>query len=145
MFLRLVGPVQAIEIGRHLDRSVAVQGRTRRHTIVDLDRKLRFLERFIEIGKRQQCKRMIGDEEERKLQIHQAQVLTASPAKRCAEAIKCLSGTGLNVGNQCGNFSPALSLSIASTTSGWRGSVLSKVSKTVMASLGERLRETQLP
>src|SRR6516164_10508497 len=104
MLLRLVGPVKAVEIGRHLDSGVAVQGRTRRNAIVDLDRKLRLLERFIEIGERQKGKWMIGAEEERELQIDQAQVLSASPAKRGAEAIKCLSGTRLNVGNEWRQF-----------------------------------------
>ncbi len=69
MLLRLVSAVKAVKIGGHLDGSVAVQGRTWRNAIVDLDRKLRFLERFIEIGERQQSKRMIGAEEERELQI----------------------------------------------------------------------------
>jgi len=44
-----------------------MQWRTGGNTIIDLDRQLRLLERLIEIGERQQRKRMAGGEEERQL------------------------------------------------------------------------------
>src|SRR5262249_58629511 len=51
MLLRLVSAVKAVEIGGHLDGSVAMQGSTRRNAIVDLDRKLRFRSEERRVGK----------------------------------------------------------------------------------------------
>ena len=58
MLLRLVGAIEAIEIGGHLDGGIAMQRRSRRNAFIDLDRQLRLLQQLVKIGERQQRQRM---------------------------------------------------------------------------------------
>ncbi len=95
VLLRLVRAVERIEIGRHLDRGIAMQRRIRRNALIDLDRQLRLLERFVEIGEREQRQRMVGREIERKLEIDQAEILAAAAAERGAEPVERFGGAGL--------------------------------------------------
>ena len=81
MLLRLVGPIEAVEIGGQLYGRVAMQRRVRRNAFIDLDRKLRLLQGFIKIGKREKCQRVRWSEKQRKLEIDQAQVLAAAAAE----------------------------------------------------------------
>ena len=92
---RLVAAVGGVEIGRELDLRVALQRRTGRHPLVDLDRHLRLLHRLVEIGQRQQRQRMIGREIERELQIDQREILAAAARQRGADAVQRLGGAGL--------------------------------------------------
>ena len=110
MLLRLVGAVERIEIGRHLDRGIAMQRRIRRNALIDLDRQLRLLERFIKIGEREQRQRMVGREIERKLQIDQAEILAAAAAERGAEPVERFGGAGLRRRRQRRQFLAGLEL-----------------------------------
>ena len=146
MLLGLVGAIERIEIGRELDLGVALQRRIRRHALVDLDRQLRLLHLLVEIGERQQRQRMVGREIERELQIDEAEILAAAAAERGAEAVERFGGAGLRRSTSGGNFLPALSLSIASTTSGWRGNALVEgLEDLERLVLGVPLRDSQLP
>src|SRR5262245_33338784 len=110
MLLGLVGALETVEIGGHLNGGVAVQWRTGRNTIVDLDRKFRFLERLIQIGKREQRQRVAGAQEKRQLQVDQAKIFSAAPAERGAKAIERFSGAELCVGNERRQFLSRLEL-----------------------------------
>ena len=92
---RLVAAVGGVEIGGKLDLRVALERRTRRHALVDLDRHLRLLHGLIEIGERQQRQRMIGLQIERELQIDQRQILAAAAGQRGADAVQRLGRAGL--------------------------------------------------
>ena len=110
VLLRLVRAVERIEIGRHLDCGVAMQRRIRRNALVGLDRQFRLLERFIEIGEREQRQRMVGLERERQLQIDQAEILAAAAAERGAEAVERFGGAGLRIRYQRRQFLAGLEL-----------------------------------
>ena len=92
---RLVAAVGGVEIGGKLDLRVALERRTGRHALVDLDRHLGLLHGLIEIGERQQRQRMIGLQVERELQIDQRQVLAAAAGQRGADAVQRLGRAGL--------------------------------------------------
>ena len=92
---RLVAAVGGVEIGGELDLRIALQRRTRRHALIDLDRHCRLLHGLIEIGERQQRQRMIGLQIKRELQIDQRQILAAAAGQRRADAVQRLGGTGL--------------------------------------------------
>ena len=92
---RLVAAVGGIEIGRELDLRIALQRRIGRHALIDLDRHLRLLDRFIEIGERQQRHRMAGLQIERELQIDQREILAAAAGQRGADAVQRLGRAGL--------------------------------------------------
>ena len=92
---RLVAAVGRIEIGRELDLRVALQRRTRRHALIDLDRHLRLLHRLVEIGERQQRQRMVRLQIERELQIDQREVLAAAAGQRRADAVERLGRASL--------------------------------------------------
>src|SRR5262249_6385885 len=77
LLLALGGTLETVENGGHLNGGVAVQWRTGRNTIVDLDRKFRFLERLIQTGKREQRQRVAGAQEKRQLQVGQAKIFSA--------------------------------------------------------------------
>ena len=83
MLLGLVGAIEAVEIGRHLDRGVAMQRRRRGHSLIDLDRELGLFQPLVKIGEREQRQRMIRREVKRELQIDEAR---SSPPRRPSEA-----------------------------------------------------------
>src|SRR5581483_3951177 len=97
---RLVAAVGTVEISGELDLRIALQRRVRGNAFIDLDRHLRLLHRFIEIGEREQCQRMIGLEVERKLQIDQREILATAARQRGTDAVKRLGRTGLRRINQ---------------------------------------------
>ena len=78
---------ERIEIGRHLDRGIAVERRRGRNALVHIDRQIGLLDRFIKIRKRQQRQRMVRREMQRKLQIHETEIFTTTPTERRAEAL----------------------------------------------------------
>ena len=92
---RFVAAVHTVEIGGELNLRVALQRRSRRHTLVDLDRHLRLLDRLVEIGERQQCERMVRRKMERQLQIDQREIFAAAPDQRGADAVERLGAAGL--------------------------------------------------
>ncbi|MGY3108927.1 hypothetical protein ACVWW7_005554 [Bradyrhizobium sp. LM6.9] len=92
---RLVGAVGGIQIDGELDLRVALERRGRRHPLIDLDRHLRPLHRFIEIGEREQRQGMAGLEVERELEIDQRQILAAAAGQRGANAVERFGGAGL--------------------------------------------------
>ena len=92
---RLVAAVGGVEIGGELDLRIALQRRTGRHALIDLDRHLRLLHQLVEIGERQQRQRMIGLQIQRELQIDQRQILAAAAGQRCADAVQRLGRAGL--------------------------------------------------
>ena len=91
---RFVGALELIEIGGHLDVGIAAQ-RRRRNAVVDLDREVRLLQRFVEVGERKQRHRVCRLEIERKLQVDKRQILAAAASDRGAETIERLGGAGL--------------------------------------------------
>src|SRR5205085_196502 len=93
--LRLVGAFQAIETERALDLRIALHWRGRRQPIIDIDRQLDLLDRFIEIGERQQRHRVRRREIKRKLEIDEAEILAAAPSERRAETLERLGGARL--------------------------------------------------
>src|SRR5713101_5150811 len=90
-----IAALGGVEVGSQLNLRVALQRRTRRHALVDLDRHRRLLHRLIEIGQRQQRQRMIGVEVQRELQIDQREILAAAARQRRADAVQRLGGAGL--------------------------------------------------
>ena len=97
MLLRLVGAVERVEIGGHLDRGVAVERRRRRDALVGLDGELGLLQRLVEIGERQERQRMIGREGKRELEIDETEILAAAPSKRRAKPVQRLRGAALRI------------------------------------------------
>ena len=110
VLLCLVRLVERIEIGRHLDGGVAMQRRTRRHALIDLDRQFRLLQRFIKIGEREQGQRMVGRQIERELQIDEREILAAAAAERGADAVQRFAAAGLRARHQQRQFLTGLEL-----------------------------------
>ena len=81
---------------RHLDRGVAVQRRCGRDALVDFDRELRLLQRFVKIGEREQRERVVRREVQRELQVDEAEILAAAAAERGAEPVQHFGGAGLS-------------------------------------------------
>ena len=79
-------------------------GEDGRNLLVDLDRELGLLQRFIKVGEREQRERVLRREIKRELQIDEAEILAAAPSERRAEAVKRFGRAGLRIVDQRRQF-----------------------------------------
>src|SRR5262245_51190167 len=110
MLLRVVGPVETIEITGHLDRGISVQRRTGRNALVDLDRELGLLERFIKVANQKQASGRMGLKNHGQWRKAHPGTSAAAPADQSPKPVNPFGGPGRGVATSGGSFSPALSL-----------------------------------
>src|SRR5262245_14352148 len=114
MLLRVIRSFQAIEISCHLNGGVAMKRRACRHPLVNLDGQFRLLEGFVQIGKREQRKRMAGAEKQGQLQVNEAQIFATAAAERRTEAIERFSSARLSIRDKRRQFFTRLEIGRAS-------------------------------